>query len=342
MTQGMDEPQHVLICGGTGRTGRILVRQLLAESDFELTIVVRDTDKAQLLFGEELELAESRLNVVEGDLTDVRSWEHRLRGVSQVVTAVSCGLCTDPLVVLGVRSPPAASPSAVDSAGIADLAAAAKAHEVRRMVAVTTASAGSPWSPAALFLNAYHQMAVKYKWEGEQAIRDSGLEYVILRPYGLGPDEPRLASARGIAASQSGLGAGTASNAPIGTELARQARRRIPREDVARLCHEALRLPAPATHVADAQPMGSSNTASGAARGSASRVTFECWATDEHARPLDWYALQDDPPGRLPEVDHDLALVVSAGGAALLSAGTARGAWRAGGALLRVLSRLRG
>ena len=46
--------------------------------------------------------------------------------------------------------------------------------------------------------------------------------------------------------------------------------------------------------------MGGSNTASGAARGSASRVTFECWATDEHARPLDWYALQDDPPGRLP------------------------------------------
>ena len=56
------------------------------------------------------------------------------------------------------------------------------------MVAVTTASARQPWSPAALFLNAYHQMAVRAtEWEGERAIRDSGLEYVILRPYGLGP-----------------------------------------------------------------------------------------------------------------------------------------------------------
>ena len=52
------------------------------------------------------------------------------------------------------------------------------------MVAVTIGQA----VPLRRSLNAYHQMAVKYKWEGEQAIRDSGLEYVILRPYGLGPE----------------------------------------------------------------------------------------------------------------------------------------------------------
>lgn len=121
----------------------------------------------------------------EGDLTDVAAWEDRLADVSQIVTAVSCGMHTDPAVVLGVRAPAAPLPCDVDGDGIARLADAAKAHGVRRWVAVTTASAGSPWSPAALFLNAYHSFSVREKWRGEQAIRASGLEYVIVRPYGL-------------------------------------------------------------------------------------------------------------------------------------------------------------
>ena len=62
-----------------------------------------------------------------------------------------------------------------------ELAAAAKAQGVRRMVAVTTASAGTPWAPAAIFLNAIHSFSVKHKFAGEQAIRASGLDYIVLR-----------------------------------------------------------------------------------------------------------------------------------------------------------------
>ena len=82
---------------------------------------------------------------------------------------------------------------------------------------------------------------------------------------------------------------------------------------MARLCHEGLLLQPPAGH---------------ARVGSA---TFECWATEEHTRPMDWGALRTSPAGRpLPPVDHDksmtaLGCVLGFGYALLLI-----GSWRAG------------
>ena len=291
--------QHVLIVGGTGRTGRRLVQKMCEDPRIsEVTAVVRDPVKAQLVFGPEhdSERLDGKVHIVEGDLTDVGAWASQLQGVSQVVTAVSCGLSTDPLVVLGARDPTAPLPSDVDGDGIAQLASAAKEHGVQRFVAVTTASAGSPWSPAAIFLNLYHHGSVKEKWRGEQAIRSSGLDYVIIRPYGLGRDvgDPKYVAPppgpRGVEFSQGRETTGT--------------RRHIPRDDVASLCHEALCLD----------------------RSTAHRATFECWATDTHARAMDWNALAPDPPGPLPEVDHAMAMGVALGGAVLLGAAGLRGA----------------
>ena len=69
----------------------------------EVTAVVRDPVKAQLVFGPERdsERLDGKVNIVEGDLADVGAWASQLQGVSQLMTAVSCGLSTDPLVVLG-------------------------------------------------------------------------------------------------------------------------------------------------------------------------------------------------------------------------------------------------
>ena len=185
----MPPSEHVLVVGGTGRTGRRLVQKLRDDPRVsEVTAIVRDPVKAQLIFGPEQD--DDRLNIWEGDLTDVDAWATRLEGVSKVVTAVSCGLSTDPLVVLGAKEPASPLPSDVDGDGIAALAQAAKEHGVQRFVAVTTASAGSPWSLAAIFLNLIHSGSVKEKWRGEQALRSSGLDYVIIRPYGLGKDVP--------------------------------------------------------------------------------------------------------------------------------------------------------
>lgn len=294
-SQSTPAQQHVLVVGGTGRTGRRLVNALCDDPKFRVSALVRDADKAQLVFGDK------DVDIVHGDLHDVESWKHNLQGVSQVVTAVSCGQWVDPGVLLGLKPEPANMPYKTDSQGIADLAAAAKEHGVSRIVAVTTASAGSPWSPAAIFLNAVHYASVKRKWEGEQAIRASGLDYVVLRPYGLGPDAPpggEPAPARGVEWSQ---------GEPVGRE-----RRRIPRDDVARMCHEALQLKPDV----------------------ASRATFECWATDKHRKPMDWSSLRADPPGPLPEVNHDLPIAVVVGGGVLSAAAILRGSWRLSGRIV--------
>ena len=303
-TNAPTAPEHVLIVGGTGRTGRRLVRHLL-DDGFEVTAVVRDLDKAQLTIGNESE--HPHLNIVQGDLEDVEPWAHALQGVSQVVTAVSCGVSTDPLVVLGARNSPKPLPHQVDGDGIEMLANKAKEHGVRRFVAVTTASAGNAWSPAAILLNTIHSFSVREKWRGEQAIRRSGLDYIILRPYGLGhdvtPAELGFPAARGIGWSQDGRPAG--------------ASRRIPRDDVAKLCHEALLVPP----------------------GEAPRSTVECWATNEHVESMPWGSLKPDPGGALPEVDHTTAVLVSLGGLSLVGGGVLHCAWRAGRVAMRWLRR---
>ena len=287
--------QHVFVIGGTGRTGRRLVRRLCADPTVRVSVLARDPERARQVFGDQA------VELVPGDLHAVGEWAHHLKGVSHVVTAVSCGKWTDPQVLIGLKAAPTNVPSKIDAQGIAELAAAAKEHGVSRIVAVTTASTDAPWSPAAIFLNAVHCGSVKHKWEGEQAIRASGVDYVILRPYGLGPDAPSASAdqPRGVEWSQ-GEGVG-------------RERRRIPREDVARLCHEAVQL----------------------APSAVSRASFECWATDEHRKPVDWMALRPDPPGPLPAINHDLPVALALGGAAALFAGALRGSWRLSGRIVR-------
>merc|ERR1711862_500082 len=157
-------------------------------------------------------------------------------------------------MLIGLKPLPANMPQHVDFEGIAQLATAAKEHGVKRIVAVTTASTGSPWAPAAIFLNSVCFMSVKWKFFGEQAIRESGLDYVIIRPFGLVDTPLGKETEMGIDCSQSPTSGMS---------------RRIPREDVASLCHEALRTPS-------------------------TRTTFECWSTPAHKEPLPWHHLKPD------------------------------------------------
>ena len=301
--------QHVLVVGATGRTGRRIVQRLAADPGIEVSALARDADRAQLVLGDD----DGSVDVILGDLHDVDAWAPRLEGVSAVVAAVSCGASTDPWVALGVRPAPPDLPHTTDYEGIAKLAAAAEAHGVRRFVAVSTAAAGAPWSPGALFLNLTRHGAAKCKWLGEQAVRSTGLDYVVIRPHGLGPDAPQpavaapAAPARGIEFAQPGERTPTARTKPA----------RMPRDELARLCHEAVAAPP----------------------GVASRATVDVWPTAAHSRPMPWGGLRSDPPGRLAELDHDMPMAVGLGGAALAAAAVARATWRFSGWL--IMARLR-
>ena len=215
-----------------------------------------------------------------------------------VATAVSCGVRSreSPLAALGLAPPPASwrnAPERIDCAGVSALCSAAVEHGVPRIVAVTTASTATPWSLAAVFLNLACVGSVKWKFEGEQAIRRSGLEFAIIRPFGL-TDEEGAADA----AYETGKGIEWSQGRTQGT------RKRIPREDVAQLCHEAL-----------SRPRGE-------------RATFECWATDQHQRRLPWHELRQEQAGQeVQGVNHDpaiqtgCAVVLGACGLTLASVG---------------------
>jgi len=286
----------VLVVGGSGRTGARLVQRLCADPALHVIVLARDPSKAIEMVGPEC----GSFDIIQGDLLDLEPWAHRLADVDQIVTAVSCGVRTDPLVLCGLRAQPQNMPHLVDYAGVAKLAEAARSHDVQRIVAVTSASTGTPWSAGALLLNTVCFMSIKWKFFGEQAIRRSGVDFIIIRPFGLVETPPGVDTELGIEVSQ-GRTEGT--------------QRRIPREDVARLCHEALQ-----------QPKGT-------------RLTFECWATDKHRKPLVWQNLQGDPADVLPEVDHDTAVagaltgLVCVGG--LTSVGLAKGVRR----MLRMIRR---
>mmetsp|Transcript_56564 Transcript_56564/g.183909 ORF Transcript_56564/g.183909 Transcript_56564/m.183909 type:complete len:302 (-) Transcript_56564:17-922(-) len=281
---------RVLVVGGSGRTGARLVRRLCADPTLEVKVLARDPAKAARVLEQEGRPASSSssgaggaVEIVQGDMLNLDAWAHILDDVDVIVTAVSCGLRTDPLVLLGLRPAPANLPHVVDADGIAQLARAAREHGVKRIVAVTTASTGTPWSFAAMFLNSLCYMSVKWKFAGEQAIRESGVDYVIIRPFGL-MDTP--------VGEETGLGVEFSQGKTEGT------RRRIAREDVARLCHEALRCPT-------------------------SRSTFECWNSASSDRLFPWTRLKPDSAGKLEDVNHNIAVatfVAGIGGASALTA----------------------
>ena len=321
----VDDKQHVLVVGATGRTGRQLVERLAGDPRFAVSALVRDPEKAQLIFGCDRE----DIDLVHGDLQHIDHWKHELRGCSAVVTAVSSGMATDPLVSLGVREEPSNAPSNVDAAGLKNLAAACKDAGVGRVVCVSTAFTDNPWAPAAIFLNlvrscvrccssihrprmqavqhaaiqcAHSQthtrahthkharcpckQAIKYKWYGEQAIRTAGVDYMILRPHGLIDNPPRRDT--------------TQPEACRGIAFAQ------PHHDSA----EASPWPARLWGASTRRTIGRDDLAllchealclqppPGHTRiGSA---TVECWSTAEHGRPMVWSSLVPDPPGPLP------------------------------------------
>jgi uncharacterized protein YbjT (DUF2867 family) len=111
----MGDRERVLVVGGTGRTGVKLVDKLRTDPSLTVCVLARDREKADMLFA-----SDDEVEIIEGDLTNTAEWEDSLDGVSQVVTAVSCGLRTDPLVVLGLREAPGRLPARCQAAGGCD------------------------------------------------------------------------------------------------------------------------------------------------------------------------------------------------------------------------------
>jgi uncharacterized protein YbjT (DUF2867 family) len=144
----------VLLTGGTGFIGPHVAHQLRAR-DVPLRALVRKPAHATRLTAWGVELA-------EGDVTDPATLRAACEGVDAVVHLVAI-----------IRGRPQDF-ERVMAAGTRSLVAAAQEAGVRRFVLAS-----------ALGLDERSKDAVPYfaaKWEMERAVRESGLEYVILRP----------------------------------------------------------------------------------------------------------------------------------------------------------------
>ena len=143
----------ILIVGGTGALGSAAARRLLAQGR-AVRVMTRTPGKAK-------ELQDLGAQIVQGDLRDKASLAHAVQGVNTVIAAAHS--------VMGNGSE---ASKHVDDQGHKSLIDEAKKTAVERFI-YASALGADPGSAVPFF---------RIKYDVEQYLRDSGLDFVILRP----------------------------------------------------------------------------------------------------------------------------------------------------------------
>jgi len=155
--------ERVLIFGATGGTGQHLVRQAL-DRGLHVTAFVRDPTK--------LDIEDENLRIALGDMLNGESVE---RAMAEGFDAVFCAA--------GIYQREYKTDL---SDGTKNILAAMKKCGVRRLLVVSSLGAGDSKDQGAWWVKAYYRFMLKYViWDKdtqEQDIRDSGLDWTIVRP----------------------------------------------------------------------------------------------------------------------------------------------------------------
>jgi uncharacterized protein YbjT (DUF2867 family) len=196
LAQAAPKDDLVAVVGATGRTGVPVVEQLVARG-YQVRALVRDAAAARAKLP-------AGVAVVVADVRDPNTLAPALKGAKYVISTI------------GAKADPTNGPREIDHLGVANLATASRAAGVQQLVLVSSSSV----TKAAENPMAFMRPILAAKFEGEQALRASGVPYTIVRPGGLS-EEPggKLA----VSFSQGDTTTG-----------------RIPRADVATACIEAL------------------------------------------------------------------------------------------------------
>lgn len=165
---------RILIAGATGETGRRLVARL-RESDHRLRVLTRSAERARASLGPDLE-------VHEGDVRQAETLRGAAKDVDVVVSTVGSR------TYFGGNGG-----SRVDALGMRNLSAAAKDGSAQHFVLLSAFGLDR----RSIFLSAFSLALNRYfRWkaEAEQAVRDAGVPWTIVRPV-----ELRNRPARGVA-----------------------------------------------------------------------------------------------------------------------------------------------
>jgi len=157
-----DYPGPVAVTGATGFIGGHVVSMLRRAGAVVRVVVRPGTRRTQRLAA----LEAAGCEIAYADVGDLSALERAFTGCAAVVHLVAI-----------IRERVGASFDLINRRGAAEAAAAAKASGVRRIVHLSALGAG-PQAPRYL----------RSKWAGEEAIRHSGIPYVIVRPsFVIGP-----------------------------------------------------------------------------------------------------------------------------------------------------------
>lgn len=148
----------ILLAGATGNNGGA-VREQLTELGVRVRAMSRNADKARDKYGDNHDW-------VSADVTQPESLGPAVEGVDVVIWAVAT------MMPWGGNRP-----EMIDYQGVVNMANAAKAAGVSRMVMITSSVSGSEDS----MLNWVGDMLI-WKARGEEAVMNSGLEYVVVGP----------------------------------------------------------------------------------------------------------------------------------------------------------------
>lgn len=153
--------KNILVAGATGRTGRIIV-SILLRMGIVPHVLVRDIPTAQKILGDSV-------TYHEGDVRAMEKLETQLKGIDTVISAI------------GTRTPVGKNcPKNVDYQGIANLVKAAQSNGVIRFILISSIAVTHPEHP----LNCFGKV-LDWKLKSEKVLRESGLNYTIIRPGGL-------------------------------------------------------------------------------------------------------------------------------------------------------------
>src|SRR5262245_15602976 len=145
---------RVLVVGATGQLGSVIARKL-NQSGVRVRALARNADKLAALA--------ATAEIAAVDLRDVQKVTDACRGVDDIIATANNNMGTGPT-----------SPTRIDLPAYQNLCAAARNAHVRRLVYVSYRGVAQD-APVDIF---------RVKWYIEDAIKRSGVPYVMLRPTG--------------------------------------------------------------------------------------------------------------------------------------------------------------
>jgi putative NADH-flavin reductase len=167
---------RLVIFGATGGTGRRLLERAIAEGH-EVTALVRNPSK--------MTAHHQRLKIFVGDVFDLRRVQETVAGNEAVISVLGARQLSNPL---HPRSPGEQQGPA--SVGSENIIAAMKEHGLRRFVCQTAWGVGESKEGAgfagSFFMKVLVPLLLRDEYADKEAqervVRESGLEWIIVRP----------------------------------------------------------------------------------------------------------------------------------------------------------------